>query len=164
MTRLSKAVSGTTDGGRVFGAANFNARTTVGNWQLGTNLGYMYLSEHQNSYQETGTSGTLVDRVNIRLGQLRSTNRVGYMEKTDWGFINPYVSVRPEYDINKSPAGIIDATTGTKAVSDRFGATFTAGLVAEVGDDLTLMLEGSSGQFRSHMSMNGLTGTIRYRF
>ena len=164
MTRLSNSVYGTTYGGRVFGATNFNAKTTVGNWQFGTGLGYMYLSEAQNAYRESGTAGTLVDRVNIRLGQLRSTTRVGYFETTDWGFLNPYVSVRPEYDVNKSPAGIVDATTGTKAVSDRFGATFAGGLAAGVGDDLTLMLEGSSGQFRSHMSMNGLTGTIRYRF
>ena len=164
MTRLSNSVYGTTYGGRVFGATNFNAKTTMGNWQLGTGLGYMYLSEAQNAYREMGTAGTQVDRVNIRLGQLRSTTRVGYFETTDWGFLNPYVSVRPEYDVNKSPAGIVDATTGTKAVSDRFGATFAGGLVAGVGDDLTLMLEGSSGQFRSHMSMNGLTGTIRYRF
>lgn len=164
LTRNSKAIRGDTDGGRVFTATNFTARTAVTNWQLSTGLGYLYLQESQRRYTEVGAGGAEVSAVNIRLGQLRSTNKIGYFEKTSWGSIMPYLMVRPEYDVNKTPAAVLDSTTNTKAVSDRFGTTFGLGLSMAIGDDSTVNLEGTTSQFRSNLGMDGITGTVRLQF
>lgn len=164
MTRLNGQARGSTGGGRLFGAANLTAKTEMGNWRLSTGLGYLYLQETQDAYAETGSAGTAVSKVKIRLGQLRSTNKAGYEMVTSWGSITPYAMVRPEYDVNKSPAAILDTATNTVATSDRFGATFGLGLNMAVGDDSTINLEGTTSQFRSHLSMDGVTGTVRFRF
>lgn len=164
MTRLNGQARGSTGGGRLFGAANLTAKTEMGNWRLSTGLGYLYLQETQDAYAETGSAGTAVSKVKIRMGQLRSTNKAGYELATSWGSITPYAMIRPEYDVNKSPASLLDTATSTMAVSDRFGTTFGLGLNMTVGDESTINLEGTTSQFRSHLGMDGVTGTVRFRF
>jgi hypothetical protein len=164
MTRSDRTVKGDTDGGRVFSSTNFTARTAIDNWRLSTGLGYLYLQEHQHAYTETGSGAGQVSAVNIRLGQLRSVNKIGYLERTSWGWVQPYLMIRPEYDVNKTPPAVLDTTTNTKAVSDRFGTTFGLGLSMAIGDNSTVTLEGTTSQFRSHLGMDGVSGTVRLQF
>jgi len=164
LARNSGAIKGSTDGGRVFSSTNITAHTSLDNWQLSSGLGYLYLLEHQGSYTEVGAGGNAVSAVNIRLGQLRSVNKIGYLEKTEWGSIMPYLLVRPEYDVSKTPASLLDAATSTKATGDRFGTTFGLGLGMNIGDDSSVTLEGTTSQFRRYLGMDGLSGTIRLAF
>lgn len=164
LTRNSGTVKGSTDGGRVFSSTNLTAHTTLNNWQLSTGLGYLYLQERQGSYTEVGTGANAVSAVSIRLGQLRSVNKIGYLEKTEWGSIMPYLLVRPEYDVSKTPASLLDTATSTKSTSDRFGTTFGLGLSMNIGDDSSVTLEGTTSQFRRYLGMDGLSGTLRLAF
>ncbi len=162
-TRNNGAVTGSIEGDRLFGNLNATASTTINNWGLSSTAGYMWLLETQDAYTETGVGANRNEENQVRLGQLRWTNKAGYTLEQDWGSITPYGSVRLEYDASHTPTGVADAI-GTPVANDRFGATFGIGADAKVGDDISVSLEGTSSEFREHLSTYAVSGTVRIKF
>ncbi|MGE5477535.1 MAG: autotransporter outer membrane beta-barrel domain-containing protein [Bacteroidales bacterium] len=162
-TRSNGAVSGSISGERMFGNLNAVAATRIDNWYLGSTIGYMYLLETQEAYTERGTGAVSNPENQIRLGQWRWTNKVGHSFIEEWGGYMPYASVRLEYDSSHTPSGVADAI-GTPVANDRFGATFGLGADVAVGNDTTFSLEGSSTEFREHLSTYSVNGTLRVKF
>ncbi len=161
ISRANGTVSGETSGSRWFAATNLNANWRVDAWQLGASAGYIYTKEHTDDYTES--DGTNAQGLKFRLGQASSKFRVGYLIPTDWGTVNPFGSVRLEYDANKTAASAIDAA-GSKAYDDRFGTTFSLGTNVLVGDNNTVTIEGSTTQFRDDLKNYSLVGTYRFKF
>jgi len=162
-SRQGAAITGNTGGGRWFGAANFNANTTIDAWQLGASLGYLYIYEQEDAYQEHGIGGNAMSAAQVRLGQVRGTVRGGYLFDTSWGQLNPYASIRLEYDDSKTPASVVD-TVGTFSANSRFGTTFTGGINGILGNGMTVGLQGETTEFRDHLNIYTLSGTFRIRF
>ena len=164
-TREGGNISGSTEGTRLFSSTNFAATTHLDQWQFGSSLGYLYMQEVQNGYQESGTSdASYVSKDKIRLGEIQLTGRIGYREETDFGILTPYLLVRPEFDVNKSPAAVINTTTGEKANNGSFGTTFGLGVNALVTDLASFSLEATTTQFRQQLDEYSLTGSARFKF
>lgn len=162
-TRSNGAIQGSIDGGRMFGSLNLTAVKTFNQWSLASTAGYMYLLERQNGYTESGAGGVTNAENDIRLGQLRWTNKLGYLFRQEWGGIMPFGSARLEYDHSHTPTGTADAQ-GTPVSNDRFGTTFGLGVDLTVGNDTTFSLEGTSTEFREHLTSRGVSGTLRLKF
>lgn len=162
-TRSQGTINGTIEGGRLFGNLNAAATTRIDDWSLASTLGYMYLLEKQDAYTENGSGGLSNPASQVRLGQWRWTNKAGYLVPLEWGGVMPYSSVRLEYDSSHTPLGVADAQ-GTPTANDRFGATFGLGVDATVGNDTSLNLEGASTEFREHVKVYSVNGTMRMKF
>jgi len=117
--------------------------------------------ENQDAYTESDS--TVNGKNQVRLGQARATARVGYMLPVSWGYVNPYGWARPEYDVSKTPAGVID-NAGTKSSNSHFGTTFAVGTNVGLGDNSVFSLEGTTSQFRKNLDVYGVTGTVRFKF
>jgi|AGTN01.2.fsa_nt_gi Autotransporter beta-domain. len=161
LSRANGTVSGNTRGSRWFASTNINANVTRGPWQLGSSVGYLYTKEHTDEYTES--DGSNADGVKFRLGQAHATFRSGYLFPTDWGNVNPFGSVRFEYDANKTAATAVDAV-GTKGYDSRFGTTFSVGTNFIIGDNNLLTIEGSTTQFRDNLESYTISGTYRIKF
>lgn len=162
-SRANGAFKGDISGHRFFGDVNATAATQIDRWSVSSSAGYMYLLENQDAYTETGVGGASNPDNLIRLGQLKWTNKAGYLVDTDWGNYMPYGSLRLEYDVNHTPLGVADAV-GTPVANDRFGAVLGLGVDTQIGDSTTFSVEGTTLQFREHLSAYGLTGTLRVKF
>ncbi len=162
-TRNDNAVTGSITGSRLSASADANFNTMINKWSLGSTLGYMWLLEKQDAYTETGVGAAANPANQVRLGQGRWTNKAGYLIQEGWGSLTPYASVRLEYDISHTPSGIADSQ-GTPTANDRFGTTFGMGVNASVGNSTTFNLEGTSTQFREHVTNYGVSGTVRIGF
>lgn len=162
-SRLNNTVTGDISGHRFFTSVNANAVFQVEGWNLENSLGYMYLYEVQDAHSETGPGAATIGETQVRLGQWRLSTQAGYPMEMEWGSLMPYGLVRLEYDSSHTPAGVADAF-GTPVANDRFGATFGLGAQAVVGDDTYLSIEGTTTQFRQHLDVYGLTGTLRIKF
>lgn len=162
-SRSNGAIKGSIEGDRLFASINGTASTHIANWQVGSTLGYMYLLETQDAYTESGTGGTSNPENQIRLGQWRWTNKVGYPIRQEWGGFTPYGSVRLEYDTSHTPMGVADAQ-GTPVSNDRFGTTFGLGVDTTIGDDVTFSVEGATTEFREHLKSHTINGTLRVKF
>lgn len=163
MTRAYGSISGSTEGHRLFGGANVNANTAVDHWRLGSSLGYLYTTETQGAYTEKGTNGSTVGESQMRLGQARLSGKAGYAIQEAWGSMTPYGSARLEFDVNHTPTGIADAD-GTPVSNDRFGTTFAIGNDLSIGNSTSLNLEATTTQFREHIQLYGLSGSVRVKF
>jgi hypothetical protein len=154
--------TGSTDGDRWFGAANIVAKQAVSQWRLSETLGYFYVTETQDSYTETGIGGVFVPESTRHLGQIRAGGKVGYYIPTIYGYLQPYVSGRAEFDVDKSSDQII--TAGSTVSKSDFGATFGAGLKLGVGDSLTVSGEVRSTAFRNDYQAYGASATVAFKF
>lgn len=162
-SRSNGAISGTITGDRLFANLNGTAATRIADWHLASTLGYMYLLETQDGYTENGAGGATNPENQVRLGQWRWTNKVGYLVRQEWGEIMPYGSARLEYDSSHTPTGVADAA-GTPVSNDRFGTTFGLGVDAKVGDDATFSVEATTTEFREHLTNRSVSGTFRLKF
>ncbi|HEX7775970.1 MAG TPA: autotransporter outer membrane beta-barrel domain-containing protein [Parvibaculum sp.] len=154
--------SGSTDGDRWFGSANLVAKEAVNQWRLTENLGYFYVTETQDAYNESGLGGVAVAKSTRHLGQVRAGGKVGYYMPTIYGYLEPYVSGRAEYDVDKSSDIII--SSGTTVSRSDFGATFGAGLNVGVGDGLVVSGEVTSTAFRNDYQAYGASATVAFKF
>lgn len=162
-SRSNGAISGTITGDRFFANFNGTAAKRIADWHLASTVGYLYLLETQDEYTERGAGGARNPENQIRLGQWRWTNKVGYFVRQEWGGIMPYGSARLEYDSSHTALGVADAL-GTPISNDRFGTTFGLGVDATVGDDATLSVEATTMEFREHLTSHSLNGTFRLKF
>ena len=162
-SRNDGAITGDISGDRFFGDLSANSRFELGGWDLRSTFGYMYLVETQDAYTESGAGGNRIEEEKIHFGQWRLSGQAGYEFETQWGSIMPFGSVQLEYDSIKPDAGVADQF-GTPVANDKFGATFGLGAQANIGDDLSLTVEGTTAQFREHLDVYSLTGTLRFKF
>lgn len=154
------SVSGTTDGDRWFGTANIVAKQSVNQWRLTENLGYFYVTETQDAYTETNLNP--VDKSTRHLGQIRVGGKAGYYIPTIYGYLEPYVTGRAEFDVDKSSDQII--SSGTTVSRSDFGATFGAGLKVSVGDSVSVSGELTSTAFRDKYQAYGASATVGLKF
>ncbi|OSM01912.1 autotransporter outer membrane beta-barrel domain-containing protein [Magnetofaba australis] len=161
-SRSSGLITGSTDALRLFGAINYHHDwLNRDGYYVGATLGYLRVQETQDSY--TDSSGSQVDQVNIRLGQIRGAIKGSYTYPTEFGSIAPYGSARLEYDHVHNGGNVIN-TAGDRASADRFGVTFGAGLMCHIGDDSIITLQGETSEFRENLTSHKLSGTVRINF
>lgn len=157
--RQSGAITGNTEADRIFGSANINYGLVQKNgFDLGLTGGYLYVREDQDAYTES--DGTLVEEVNVRLGQARAGVNLSYTHETGFGYIKPFVGARAEYDNVSNAPGVINAA-GDKGSDDKFGATFKGGVNFGIGDNLSVNLQGETTEFRDALEVYSASGLVR---
>ncbi len=156
------SATGSTNGKRWFGAANLVAEQNVEAWRLSETLGYLYVSETQDAYTESGVGALTVAESKRHLGQIRVGGKAGYEIPTSFGHVTPYLSARAEFDVNKSSDVVL--TSGATVSRDDFGATFGAGVDGSIGGNMDFRLEATTEAFRDNYKAYGVSATVSLKF
>ncbi len=90
---------------RWFAASNLNALTSIGNWNLGGKLGYLYTEEAQGRYVEAGSAASAaagrlktIGRRQVDLSQVVIGGDIGY----SFGRFEPYVMAQYRNDLSRN--------------------------------------------------------------
>jgi outer membrane autotransporter protein len=156
--RLNNAAKGSFDSDRWTAAANLNGGWNVGKWRLGATVGYLYMHQDDEAYNEVGLGNARVAGQTTEIGQGRAGVQVGY----DLGKIEPYLKGRVEHEFT-SP-GRTAVAPGVFVSPDNTGYVLGAGAVLRITDQISGGLEATTTQGRDHQDIWGVSGTIRFRF
>jgi hypothetical protein len=144
---------------RWFGATDLTAKEHLDDWVLTQSVGYMRVSETEESYM-AGTTAIPTTAVNV--GQIRGTVGVGYNLMTSWAKLTPSAFIRGQYDVPHQ--GATTLATGFVSTTDTTSAVFGVSMDAVIDKVWTFNVVGYTEQFRQNSSASPLGLSGRYSF
>jgi outer membrane autotransporter protein len=156
-TAAGVAITGSTDGWRVFGAANLNGRYTIDKWTASGNVGY--LRSHANTDGFTESNGTVVPNTNSNLGTVRVGGRVSYQLLPA---VTPFVSGLFEWDHDRT--GIVVGAGQAVPPDDRTDFVVGGGLSFAFSDRVSGGIEATTVLGRANFNSTTVSGNIRFVF
>lgn len=159
MTR-DVTVTGSTNGGRVFGGANLTARQNFGDVKLWTSVGYQRLKEERDGYTES--DNTVVKDETVDRGQAHATVGGGYDFVTDFGVISPNAFARFEYDLPKGSA--VQLTNSLSSSNDRTGIVLGLGTDVALKSNVSFGVSGTMETARENTDAYSVLANVRYAF
>ncbi len=146
---IGDRVSGDYDSGRSMVSANLNYYALINNFSLSALAGYMYVSEDQDAYVQSGAFTNSVGQFTAYLGEWRLGGRAGYMLDN----IEPYVSAAYLYN-----------NTWNSNADDRDELETAVGFDFYPTDAFIGSLEASHGFFRDDVANTRVLLNLRYEF
>jgi len=142
-------LTGDYDSGRSMVSANLNYYALLNNWSLSAITGYMYVSEHQDAYTQTGASENDVGQFTAYLGEWRIGGRAGYL----FDKLEPYIAAAYLYD-----------NTWNSSSGDRDEMEGAAGIDFFPTDAFIGSLEVTHSFFRDDITNTRVLLNLRYEF
>ncbi len=147
--RSSEPIKGSYDSHRFLISSNVNYYAMFQNWNLSAVLGYMYVNENEDAYQEIGGYDFDVGSQNIYLGEWRFGGRAGYFIKS----FEPYISTAYLYDSVWNNGG-----------SDRDELEGVLGCNYYPTDNLILSFEATNSFFRDDIENTRVNFNLHFDF
>jgi len=147
--RTGQRLAGDYDSGRSMISVNLNYYTLLNNWSLSAVGGYMYVSEDQDAYIQTGAYTNSVGQFTAYLGEWRFGGRAGYLLDT----VEPYISAAYLYD-----------NTWNSSTGDRDEMEGAIGLDFFPTDAFIGSIEATHSFFRDDIANTRILLNLRYEF
>ncbi|MDM8542340.1 autotransporter outer membrane beta-barrel domain-containing protein [Desulfococcaceae bacterium HSG9] len=142
-------LAGDYDSGRSMVSANLNYYTLLNNWSFSGIAGYMYVSEDQDAYIQTGADSNSVDQFTAYLGEWRLGGRAGYL----FDKFEPYIAAAYLYD-----------NTWNSSADDRDELEGAIGLDFYPTDAFIGSVEATHSFFRDDIANTRILLNLRYEF
>ena len=142
-------LAGDYDSGRSMVSANLNYYALLNNWSLSAIAGYMYVSEDQDAYEQTGAYTNSVGQFTAYLGEWRLGGRAGYLLDK----VEPYISAAYLYN-----------NTWNSTAGDRDEMEGAIGLDFFPTDAFIGSIEAAHSFFRDDIANTRILLNLRYEF
>jgi len=153
--RVNKTITSSTDGDRIFAAANLTALFNHMNWRVQPSTGILWSRSKTDSYLES--NGVRAAKSTDHFGRMHVGGELGY-RFARW---EPFAGAKYLYDY-KFDYPTFDGVNQPK--EHRSAAQFTVGTNVNISNRLIATMRGQTEAFRKDNSTYGFTGTLRYAF
>jgi outer membrane autotransporter protein len=153
------------DGHRSFASATLNGFLARGDWTFGGRVGYLYSTEKQDGYTETGgPSARTVNGRTLRLGQIYAGPDVAYFFGNG---LEAYAGLLYRYDTSRndgSAGGGLPSAVGATQPGDRDEWDWSVGLRFYAKRNVTLGVEYLQTQGRDQFDNKVFNALARFEF
>lgn len=156
--RSNGAVTFNYDSKRWIASSNLGARVYDGPLMINPYIGYLYVTQKDDSYTETGTGAGTGGGQRVSIAQGRLGAKLGYTIDQ----FTPYVGARWEHNFVQ-PNLNFGALAGGSPSNSREAGYFQVGFNADVDSGVSAGLEGHTRQSKDFQSY-GIQGNIRVAF
>jgi outer membrane autotransporter protein len=147
--RSTDRITGDYDSRRWMFSTNINYLAMYGNWNFSALAGYMYVSENQDAYTESGGENFTIEEKTSYLGEWRFGGRAGYLLEN----LEPYIAAAYLYD-----------NTWNSNANDRDELEGTIGVNYFPTTGFILSLEATHSFFRDDFSNTRVLLNLHYDF